>query len=103
MLSAPVTFFARLELRLLGEARAASALNHPNIITIYDVGTLEGQPYIVIEWIGGPTLRQKLAQGPLSIPDRAESGAFIVADTAKKCARCCQFTSLAFTRRKCTS
>ena len=56
-----------LELRFLGEARAASALNHSNIITIYDVGTVEGQPYIVMEWIEGQTLREKLTQGPLSI------------------------------------
>jgi predicted ATPase len=58
-----------MELRFLGEARAASALSHPNIVTIYDVGSIEGLPYIVMEWIEGETLRQKLKHGPLALPE----------------------------------
>jgi serine/threonine protein kinase/predicted ATPase len=60
---------AGLEARFLEEARAASALNHPNIITIYDIGTADECPYLVMEWIEGETLRQKLTHGPLPIPD----------------------------------
>ena len=56
-------------LQLLGEARAASALNHPNIIIIHDVDVAAGRPYIVMEWIEGQTLRQKMANGPLSLAE----------------------------------
>ena len=44
----------------LNEARAASALNHPGIITIYDVGQSDADVYIVMEWIDGATLRREL-------------------------------------------
>ncbi len=51
------------------EARAASALNHPAIVTIYDVGDTAGVSWIAMEWVEGRTLRQVLADGPLSIRD----------------------------------
>ena len=56
--------------RLQQEAQAAGALNHPNILTIYDIGTHEGAPYIVSELLEGRTLRDLLRPGPLP-PRRA--------------------------------
>jgi Tol biopolymer transport system component len=47
------------------EARAASALNHPNILAVYDVGTHEGAPYLVTELLEGATLREQLSGGAL--------------------------------------
>jgi eukaryotic-like serine/threonine-protein kinase len=44
------------------EARAASALNHPNILTIFDIGTADGSPYLVSELLEGSTLREMLRQ-----------------------------------------
>jgi serine/threonine protein kinase/tetratricopeptide (TPR) repeat protein len=51
------------------EASAASALNHPNILTIHEVGQDDGHHYIATEYIDGVTLRRKMAEGPLEIRD----------------------------------
>ena len=49
------------------EARAVSALNHPNILIVHDIGTHEGLPYIVSELLEGETLRRQLASGAVPI------------------------------------
>ncbi|HEX7295681.1 MAG TPA: protein kinase [Pyrinomonadaceae bacterium] len=49
------------------EARATSALNHPNILTVYDIGTDNGSPYIVAELLEGEELRDRLDVGPLPL------------------------------------
>src|SRR5438309_3278233 len=47
------------------EAKTLAALNHPNILTIYDMGLHDGAPYLVSELMEGETLRSKLKQGPV--------------------------------------
>ncbi len=47
--------------RFVQEARAASALNHPNILTVYEIGEADGKNYIATEYIGGKTLREHLS------------------------------------------
>jgi serine/threonine protein kinase len=54
--------------RFAQECRAAAALNHPNILSIFDVGEDRGAPYVVSELLEGETLRDRLRGGPSRMP-----------------------------------
>src|ERR1035441_6457671 len=54
-------------LRFLQEARAASALNHPNIVVIYDVNEIGGTHFIVMEYVSGDPLGRLLDRGPVAV------------------------------------
>lgn len=62
---------SRERARFQRETEAAAGLRHPNIVQVYDVGEVDGQPYFTMEFIAGPTLAQKLAATPQQVQQAA--------------------------------
>ncbi len=73
--------------RFQAEARAASALNHPNIITIHDIGTADGHPYILMELVDGRTVRELTDPGPMPLKKTLQIAAQVAEGLAAAHAR----------------
>ena len=69
------------------EARASGALTHPNLVTVFDVGTDNGRPYLVTELLDGETLRDRLRRGALPLARAADIGAALARGVAAAHAR----------------
>src|SRR5690348_1979649 len=65
------------------EARSASALNHPNIVAIYDIGSAEGHLFVAMELIDGRTLREILEAGRLPVSRALEIGTQVAEGLAR--------------------
>ena len=64
--------------RFQREARAASALNHPNICSIYDIDEQEGKPFMAMEFLDGETLKERVSKGPMPFEEFLETSLQIV-------------------------
>jgi len=74
ILPAHLSLNAEAKRRFEREARAISALNHPNICTLHDVGSHDGTSYLVMEYVQGETLDARLQKGPLPLKQALECG-----------------------------
>ena len=55
--------------RLVREAKAAAAIDHPNVASVYEIDEVEGQPFIAMAYVKGQSLEDRIAEGPLEIRD----------------------------------
>src|SRR5688572_22060124 len=69
LLPAELATDAQFRLRFEREAKTISQLNDPHICTVYDVGRENGRDYLVMEYLDGETLADRIARGPLPIAD----------------------------------
>src|SRR5688572_567312 len=69
--------------RFQREARAVAALDHPSICTIHDIGSDNGQPFIVMQLLEGQTLKQRISERPLKVEEIIEFGIQIADGLAK--------------------
>jgi formylglycine-generating enzyme required for sulfatase activity/dienelactone hydrolase len=70
------------ERRFIQEAKAASALNHPNVISVFEIGSHDGIRFIAMELVRGETLRKRLGRGALPVAEAINVGAQITAGVA---------------------
>src|SRR5207248_11417536 len=73
--------------RFHAEARAAAKLRHPNVVPVYESGTVAGQHYYAMEFIDGPTLAQLLGGGPLPIEEAVRISSAVASAVAALHAR----------------
>lgn len=78
----PDSSATELRIRFEQEARAASALQHPNIVSVFDIGTEGGVPFIVSELVDGETLRATLLKGPIPLRRALELSSQVAAGLA---------------------
>ena len=71
--------------RFRREARAAARLSNPGVVAVFDQGSLDGVAYLVMEYVEGPTLRDLIAAGPLSVKEALG----LVAQTSSRRTCCC--------------
>jgi serine/threonine protein kinase len=69
--------------RLIGEARAASALNHPNVVTVHDIQQADGVDFIVMEYVRGQSLDRVIAEGGLPVERAVDHAAQIASALAE--------------------
>ena len=86
-LAGELSAHAQARTRFLREAQAAAALDDPHVCTVYEAGEDQGRAYIAMAFIDGPTLRDRIAQGPLAIDEAVAIARGVAAGLAAAHAR----------------